>query len=284
MVGIRASPRAAAAGERRHASVGARLPASLRRRQRERRRPRRSGWRPTSSWWSLRTRPPSSRRRPRRALVEALGEAGSGGRPLGQPDHPRAGRARRAGRAGKGLPAGPAPPRPSSAGTRVRHGHRQRSRRSCGRRRSDVYRILPRSSFADFLGRWLLDAMREFAGARGSPDGTQRARPVLGGHRPVVLAHGRPDAGGPPVRRPAWRAAVCSTRVARVQAELFGSLGATGHGHGSDKAVVLGLQGDRPGDGRHRHCRRAGGCRPSRAAELRARREPTDRLRPRTTT
>ena len=35
-------------------------------------------------------------------------------------------------------------------------------------------------------------------------------------------------------------------RVDRVRAELFGSLGATGHGHGSDKAVVLGLQGARP--------------------------------------
>ena len=34
--------------------------------------------------------------------------------------------------------------------------------------------------------------------------------------------------------------------VERVQAELFGSLGATGHGHGSDKAVILGLQGERP--------------------------------------
>lgn len=32
----------------------------------------------------------------------------------------------------------------------------------------------------------------------------------------------------------------------RVQAELFGSLGATGRGHGSDKAVVLGLQGHSP--------------------------------------
>ena len=32
----------------------------------------------------------------------------------------------------------------------------------------------------------------------------------------------------------------------RVQAELFGSLGATGRGHGSDKAVVLGLQGQAP--------------------------------------
>jgi len=36
------------------------------------------------------------------------------------------------------------------------------------------------------------------------------------------------------------------SEVQRVQAELFGSLGATGHGHGSDKAVILGLQGNRP--------------------------------------
>ncbi|MDI3406134.1 L-serine ammonia-lyase [Streptomyces cavernicola] len=35
-------------------------------------------------------------------------------------------------------------------------------------------------------------------------------------------------------------------QVARVQAELYGSLGATGHGHGSDKAVVLGLEGEDP--------------------------------------
>ncbi len=34
--------------------------------------------------------------------------------------------------------------------------------------------------------------------------------------------------------------------TARVRAELFGSLGATGHGHGSDKAVMLGLQGEDP--------------------------------------
>jgi L-serine dehydratase len=32
----------------------------------------------------------------------------------------------------------------------------------------------------------------------------------------------------------------------RVQAELFGSLGATGHGHGSDRAVLLGLEGESP--------------------------------------
>jgi L-serine dehydratase len=35
-------------------------------------------------------------------------------------------------------------------------------------------------------------------------------------------------------------------RVTRVKAELFGSLGATGHGHGSAGAVVLGLLGERP--------------------------------------
>ncbi|MEU3627043.1 L-serine ammonia-lyase [Amycolatopsis coloradensis] len=34
--------------------------------------------------------------------------------------------------------------------------------------------------------------------------------------------------------------------TARVQSELFGSLGATGFGHGSDKAVLLGLSGERP--------------------------------------
>src|SRR4051794_36285553 len=34
--------------------------------------------------------------------------------------------------------------------------------------------------------------------------------------------------------------------VTRVRAELFGSLGATGHGHGSARAVVLGLLGEQP--------------------------------------
>ncbi|MEH1026594.1 L-serine ammonia-lyase [Micromonospora profundi] len=36
------------------------------------------------------------------------------------------------------------------------------------------------------------------------------------------------------------------TDTARVQAELFGSLGATGHGHGSGQAVLLGLAGEAP--------------------------------------
>ncbi len=35
-------------------------------------------------------------------------------------------------------------------------------------------------------------------------------------------------------------------RTARLHAELFGSLGATGKGHGSDKAVLLGLEGEDP--------------------------------------
>ncbi len=35
-------------------------------------------------------------------------------------------------------------------------------------------------------------------------------------------------------------------RVGRVRAELYGSLGATGHGHGSEKAVLLGLEGADP--------------------------------------
>ncbi|SDE03525.1 L-serine ammonia-lyase [Auraticoccus monumenti] len=35
-------------------------------------------------------------------------------------------------------------------------------------------------------------------------------------------------------------------RVGRVRAELFGSLGATGHGHGSAPAVLAGLEGERP--------------------------------------
>ena len=34
--------------------------------------------------------------------------------------------------------------------------------------------------------------------------------------------------------------------TARVRAEMFGSLGATGRGHGSTKAVLLGLEGDTP--------------------------------------
>ena len=36
------------------------------------------------------------------------------------------------------------------------------------------------------------------------------------------------------------------TRTVALRAELFGSLGATGHGHGTPKAVLLGLEGNSP--------------------------------------
>ena len=35
-------------------------------------------------------------------------------------------------------------------------------------------------------------------------------------------------------------------KTASVQVILYGSLGLTGKGHGSDKAVMLGLEGDKP--------------------------------------
>ena len=67
--------------------------------------------------------------------------------------------------------------------------------------------------------------------------------------------------------------------VQRVQAELFGSLGATGHGHGSDKAVILGLQGNRPEtvdtDTADQQVARCGDER-----QARARRRPQHRLLP----
>jgi L-serine dehydratase len=38
----------------------------------------------------------------------------------------------------------------------------------------------------------------------------------------------------------------CLDQVARVQVDLFGSLGHTGRGHGTDRAVLLGLEGEAP--------------------------------------
>ena len=35
-------------------------------------------------------------------------------------------------------------------------------------------------------------------------------------------------------------------QVRRVQIDLHGSLGATGRGHGSDRAILLGLEGESP--------------------------------------
>jgi L-serine dehydratase len=56
--------------------------------------------------------------------------------------------------------------------------------------------------------------------------------------------------------------------TARLRVELFGSLGATGHGHGSDKAVLLGLEGERPEDVDTASV-------PARVADIRARRRVT---------
>lgn len=42
------------------------------------------------------------------------------------------------------------------------------------------------------------------------------------------------------------RSEMCLAEVAAMQVELFGSLGATGKGHGSGKAVILGLMGEQP--------------------------------------
>ncbi len=41
-------------------------------------------------------------------------------------------------------------------------------------------------------------------------------------------------------------AANSTAAVTRIRVELFGSLGATGKGHGTDKAVILGLEGEAP--------------------------------------
>jgi L-serine dehydratase len=42
------------------------------------------------------------------------------------------------------------------------------------------------------------------------------------------------------------RARGADNRISKIRVELFGSLGATGHGHGSVKAVLLGLAGEEP--------------------------------------
>jgi L-serine dehydratase len=67
-------------------------------------------------------------------------------------------------------------------------------------------------------------------------------------------------------------------RTTRVRAELFGSLGATGHGHGSDKAVFAGAGGRAARGHRHRDRADAGGRDPGRLPGAAAR-HARDRLR-----
>ena len=76
---------------------------------------------------------------------------------------------------------------------------------------------------------------------------------------PSQLAHGRADARGAHVRARAASTTALLDRVARVKAELYGSLGATGKGHGSDKAVLLGLGARARHGRRRRHPRRSDG-------------------------
>ena len=73
----------------------------------------------------------------------------------------------------------------------------------------------------------------------------RRARAVQDRHRPLLLAHGRADEGRARVRGGLADAALLG-RVARVAVTLFGSLAWTGRGHGTDKAVILGLAGHAP--------------------------------------
>ena len=48
------------------------------------------------------------------------------------------------------------------------------------------------------------------------------------------------------VKRLAEQKTTSISQLSRIKIELLGSLGATGKGHGSDKAVLLGLQGMHP--------------------------------------
>ena len=82
---------------------------------------------------------------------------------------------------------------------------------------------------------------------RFDPDhGPQRLRSVQDRHRTVEFTHRRPDDRRRPVRPRTGRRTGLLDSTERVTVELFGSLGATGKGHGSIPAVALGLMGERP--------------------------------------
>lgn len=77
----------------------------------------------------------------------------------------------------------------------------------------------------------------------GFEHGPERLRSVFRRDRALFVPHGRSDA-----RRGAFPRSSGDRldAVARVQCRLYGSLGATGRGHGTDNAVILGLLGERP--------------------------------------
>ena len=76
-----------------------------------------------------------------------------------------------------------------------------------------------------------------------SSHGHQRLRSLHHRHRPFELAHGGADAGGAAASSSALAAEGLLDRTARVRVELFGSLALTGKGHGTDRAVLIGLEG-----------------------------------------
>ncbi len=161
MVGVRVDP--GSEDGARIASVTGGLPAALRRGQRYG-----GPQRPVAGSVRVPGRGPGrgprlpGRRPHRLAHGRPRRRPGPGGGPLRQPDHLRALRPARPGSAGEGLRPGPAPPRASRPGTALTTevGNIPVILLKTG---EDSFRLFPRASFADFLGRWLLDAMREFA-------------------------------------------------------------------------------------------------------------------------
>ena len=97
--------------------------------------------------------------------------------------------------------------------------------------------------------------------------GLQRLRPLQDRGRPFQFAHDGSDDRRLPLCREAWRDRGLLARTARVEADLYGSLALTGKGHATDRAVLLGLSGERPdgidpdaadADGRRASARPAG--------------------------
>ena len=74
-------------------------------------------------------------------------------------------------------------------------------------------------------------------------------------YRAVELAHRRPDGRGPTASPARSSRATRPGGTMRIKVELFGSLGATGKGHGSDKGGAARARGRAPADRRRRYRR-----------------------------
>ena len=75
--------------------------------------------------------------------------------------------------------------------------------------------------------------------------GLQHFRSVQDRRRSIQFAHHGSDDGRVPVCRGAARKGLLG-RTVRVEVDLYGSLALTGKGHATDRAVLLGLAGQRP--------------------------------------